>query len=72
MNDRDSHPDIGSDEDTKKSKEEKSVEEVIKQGIAKANEHPSVHSVEDTVSQFIPSDRGRFQSTEHMRHVFKE
>ena len=43
MHEGDSLPVIGSDEDTEKVNEEKSVEETIEQGMAKANDNTSVH-----------------------------
>ena len=70
--DSDSQPEIGFKAATVKLKDEKLVEEAIKQGMARANENTSVRSGWDMVSQFAPSDRRRFQSIEHLRQTFKE
>ena len=70
--DSDSQPEIGSESATLNFKEEKSVEEAIKQVIARTIENTTVQSHEDIMSQYAPSDRGRFQSTEPMRQTFKE
>ena len=62
----------GSEDETVKLKEEsKSMEEAIKEGIQKASE-VSVQSHEETVYQFAPDDRGRFQISEHRRQAMKE
>ena len=63
---------IGSQDETVKLKEEsKSMEEAIKEGIQKASE-VSVQSHEETVYQFAPDDRGRFQISEYRRQAMKE
>ena len=66
IDDEDSQPEIGSDETTVKLKEEEAFEKAIKKGTEKANEDILVQLHEDSVSQFAPSDIGRFQCTEHM------
>ena len=57
----------GSQYDREKLKEEsKSVEEAIKEGIKKASD-TSIQSHEETVFQFAPTDRGRFNKEQSTR-----
>ena len=62
----------GSQDDTVKLKDEsKLVDETIRVGIQKASD-TSVQPHEDTVFQFAPVDRGRFQNHEQRRQAVKE
>ena len=62
----------GSQDDIVKLKDEsKLVDEAIRVDIQKASD-ASVQSHEDTVLQFTPVDRGRFQNHEHRRQAVKE
>ena len=49
----------GSQEETVKLKESKSVEEAIQEGIQKVSD-TSIRSHEEKVVRFAPRDRGRF------------
>ena len=61
----------GSQEETVKLKEYKSVEEAIQEGMHKASD-TSIQSHAETVYQFAPDDRGWFQISENRRQAAKE
>ena len=62
----------GSQEDAVKLEEEsKLIEEAIEKGMKRASV-TSIQSCEDTVFQFTPVDRGRFQVSDQRRQAIKE